>query len=56
MKNKNQSIREELSELKMTYGHSFINMLFASLEGYKNVRSYTSYKEVKKEIELLIIE
>ncbi len=45
---------EELQALKEQYGHYNINVIFATLQGYRDVRSYTSFKEVKQEIEKIL--
>ncbi len=53
MKNK-KTYSEELRELKEIYGHYNIMVVFATLKGYIDVRSYTSYKEVKEELNLIM--
>ena len=44
------TIEQEFNELKTMYGTYDINVIFTDINGYKQVRSYTSKKEVYTEI------
>jgi hypothetical protein len=51
-----KTLREEYQELVKNYGDHEINVIFDGLKGYQQLRSHTTYREVKEEVKKLFVE
>ena len=51
-----KTLIQEFNYLKNTFGSYNVNIIFSSLTGYKDVRSYNTFNEVKNEVKNLLIE